>query len=554
MILTKILLACSLLGLYPKYNNNEKTEFNYVSFGSSQTNGYGLHGFIPEPFYLEPSKIYGSYDGDRDGYFSSGYYFYSEKCYPVLVKEKLEKEYDKVNFHQCAINSMRAYDLAYILDESVPADAYVNWRLGEKFDWIGDIEKERNQDVEIAGQIYNFSKEKTNLKEEFIQSIKDADLISYDLGINDFTVYVANMILEMEDGGLFDNNLFNTLGKYARYYYLMKNVLEESILKNVLSVDEETVKTIGFVVDTLAYAFSGFILGFEKSMKVIYELNPDVEVVVVALQNMLDGYKVKLGDIEIDAGIIFGILTNAANLYLSSFSPYCTKYYFASFGPKQKATNFADEICAWDGNAETIPSNVIDCFDCYEEEFLVTSIVDDLVKKNSSLIKTLYGLGDDDFPIIIDRISTYIHFLTATVAKESLSNTVIDIENLDLSVIEEFASEVTSLDTINSIILNYVNGNDDQKVYENGKALMLSLLSKEGAKGSVAAVFILQFGNSFFSHPNEQGHAEIAELVYRAYKVKLIAAATVFDNAGNVGVSLLAKIFLPNTKFTIKHR
>ena len=79
MILTKILLACSLLGLYPKYNNNEKTEFNYVSFGSSQTNGYGLHGFLPEPFYLEPNKIYGSYDGDRDGYFSSGYYFYSEK-------------------------------------------------------------------------------------------------------------------------------------------------------------------------------------------------------------------------------------------------------------------------------------------------------------------------------------------------------------------------------------------------------------------------------------------------------------------------------------------
>ncbi|MBR5446843.1 MAG: hypothetical protein IKV40_00305, partial [Clostridia bacterium] len=117
---------------------------NYVALGASNTNGYGLTGYLPEEVHEDPLAA------TKAGMNSYGYNRAPAGGYPYKIAEVLAKLADStveadpdyngaledgqpfegvVNLSQLAISSMRVEEVRYLLDESMDADAYMEWRF-----------------------------------------------------------------------------------------------------------------------------------------------------------------------------------------------------------------------------------------------------------------------------------------------------------------------------------------------------------------------------------------------------------------------------------------
>lgn len=524
----------------------EKEVFNYVDFGSSQTLGYGLKGFIPMELYDEPTYIYGPVvGGARDGYYSSGHNYYPDNGYPMLIKAALQEQYGPsvdVRLQQCAMNSMRAYDLDFILTGNKPADTYIEWRLGDgspNSGWMYDINRARNDTITINGVDYHYQKEETNLREDIINYVTDADFISYDLGVNDFGVYLACMIAADE----FDNNLYNVMPEYAGTYYEVQKTVGDLLLKYLPDyVSADTLQQINFLADTFAYAFIGFITSFDNAIGKIYELNPDVEIVVVQIQNFLSGIKLNMDGIEIPLGDVFGVVMGMANAYTAYLSPYADKYYFADFAGSDRVDYFLDELRNWDGTVTSLlgMTDIIDCLNCYQDGMLVETMVKDYV----------YQLGCDQLIQIDPSYSSYLEGVTSyNQLIQALTPYLPDFVD-NLKALKESACEITYysivkafnyvsnvntisfastnteeilgniFDTSKAGIISLVNGTSMDDVLANVDTAIASLLADQDDKETFFGFMYLEYANCYFTHPNADGHLELKRRVLKAFNEK----------------------------------
>lgn len=484
-------------------SSTQKKTFNYVSFGASNTMGYGLHGFLPVELYSDPSVCYDNREGSavaKDGYFTSGYVFYPDNCYPQLVKESLQKtlgnDYDVV-LNQCAINSMRAYDLRYILDDDQPADAYVRWRLGDgsvDSGWIYDIERERNQTVTVAGAEYNYSKDKTDIRAEFKQAVIDADLITYDLGVNDFGVYLANRLADNN----YDADFANIVGKEnADIFYSVREELRKVVISLVGDdIDENTFEEIDFYLDTLAYAYTGFVVSFDEAMKIIYGLNPDVDVVVVSIQNLLDGIELNLGGVVLPLGELFGAVLNLANTYTSILSPYASKYSYADVRQNGHVDFFADELLAWDGDPATLSQNMKDCFDAYDSAFLTSNKVKDRVNAYCNANGIL--IGSEQYNEILETARSVAYYGMAQAALTGLKQNTLVIDDLNLG---QFNGQVRKI-AYEQAVDKVLNGEDYETILSETKDAVNELICTDTGKSNVHLFMVAGYANCFFYHPH----------------------------------------------------
>ena len=201
-----------------------------------------------------------------------------------------------------------------------PKDKYIDWRLGDETKgWVKDINRARDDKIDIAGESVNFKKEETNLRTEFREYVTNADLISYDLGVNDFSIYLSNMltsIINNPSEPYYSNDVHTLLSDDEAYlYFAAKGFLEVTaytLLDN--QIDSKTRDIIDGLLDSLCYAFAGFVKGFNRSMEVIYDLNPDVQVVVVGIQNLLDSTKINFLGVELDECNIVRFADGEVNL------------------------------------------------------------------------------------------------------------------------------------------------------------------------------------------------------------------------------------------------
>ena len=101
--------------------------FNYVSLGASNTNGYGMRGYISE------EDIIKVLDGEisREEVNAYGYQKSPEGAYPDLIRDYYVNIYGttKVTLDQLAISSMRVEELRVLLDDTYDGDSYTTWRF-----------------------------------------------------------------------------------------------------------------------------------------------------------------------------------------------------------------------------------------------------------------------------------------------------------------------------------------------------------------------------------------------------------------------------------------
>ena len=436
-----LLLICSMIvvqipatALATKSQDvNDDGVINYVALGASNTNGYGLNGYMPSGVHEDPLA---APKGALNVY---GYKQAPESAYPAQVKNMIDLFNDglldgDVTLNQLAISSMRVEEALYLLGDEYDYvnDDYMQWRFTGGQNWFAIAE---------PGGV-------SALRTAYQNALSTADVISIDLGWNNFGVYAFNNIKTIlagydpdEDGELdfwkepdFDAVLTDEEKvKYDEIKAKVMEMLSENIegdkLKNKLDL----------MADALAYATLGAIVHFDSLVEWIYENNADAKIVVVNIQNLADDLVVEFEGETLELGDMYGELIDMVNLYRADKSPYADKYSFANAGDVE---TFLDELVAWDGDPAKLTNDMKDCFDFYQDNpgFFVRSIVEYMMvgQAMSGLFKGLrdtgasYGISvfKDSAPNVADS-EGYVYEFELTRTVEQLL--ALNLGALDLS-------------------------------------------------------------------------------------------------------------------------
>lgn len=279
----------------PAFAGEKKDSIKYVSFGDSSTIGYGLQGF--------DFSHYG-----RDSHVDAAYIFRFAKYLEAVTG----KDVEHTNLALCA---MRTNEFAYAVNDSF-----------------------RTGDLDAYGRNYSNwydNQYPEGIHNKYCNAIVDADIITYDLGTNNFGNYlVARLagILGVDIGfsweGYADEHFADLMEKYdlkiggeiitgiTKY---LANSLKDAVDDNMLAA----------MTDAVLFAFGNFCVGFDQSMDAIYELNPDVKLIVFGMYNTLAGTSVKYNGITIDIGAINGYMMDMVSEYIISMNSHCGQYSFA---------------------------------------------------------------------------------------------------------------------------------------------------------------------------------------------------------------------------------
>lgn len=485
--------------------------YHYVSIGASQTNGYGLQGYLPitvnngqvpeEQLPLLNGLLTGAISKDTINVY--GYQRQPEGSYPDLIRDALQEQGYTVKLDQMAISSMRAEEVRMLLDNDYYGDSYTRWRFYDENGngWFAQAAKKEGMTNAEALEA---------LRGEYQSAIANADLITMDIGVNNFGVYAINRI----DSGLDDPSrakfeadfscIFEgeDLGKFQEMYNAVEQVLQSTIGEE----NPQAQETVQFMIDTFAYALIGFCVNFDKSMETIYTLNPDATVVVVSIQNLLEGMTCKVPGIdgELPLDEIYGAIVDMANTYTAVESPYADRYYYAAAGNVEL---FLDDILAYNGDPATLDQDMRDCFGLYDNSLFGWELF------------LQYGQfpGQD-----ISAGTNAVYDALAQIAQLCAYQNVLDFGTLgDMDEAEDALGAFIE-QTLNDAFMAGMSGQEYQ--------LDTTVLENPDYASMMAIAIRFNIGNSFFAHPNRQGHAERAQAILNAIENQTTGEAVLFEN------------------------
>ncbi|MBE6516912.1 MAG: hypothetical protein E7Z67_01830 [Thermoplasmata archaeon] len=492
--------------------------FNYVALGASNTNGYGLRGYISDE---EISMVLNDPNTKKD-INTYGYQRVPDAGYPALIRNHLSNIHgaDNVTLDQLAISSMRVEELRVLLDDTYNGDEYTSWRFIGDDKWFSSAEKGRLDALRSA----------------YMDKVTDADLITVDIGWNNFGTYVLNQLITYltEDQYFWSIDIatiFDTEAEGAAALNA-KEKIGEYIEDNLGDAPMTDVLT-----DIFAYSLIGYMHNFDRSMERIYELNPDVDVVVIGIQNLLHGVTLESNGQPSPLGDIFEDFIDMANYYTSTCSPYHDKYLYVKVGTDGHMTTFLDYIKEYDGNVENLDQNVKDGFDYYDENILLQPMLDehaasilfeeygfffpamdcetgeDAVRKGKAgeLPEYLFGYNAQEvFDSLYWPALNAAYDTMATMCKMMANMSTLDVTDLLNGTLDMDAAENALLGAVEAEIVDNAMGAAEGKDYD----IDLNVLTSNEDVTLVAALNVrFYLGNSFFAHPNDTGHMEVKNTV-----------------------------------------
>ena len=289
---------------------------NYVSFGDSVTNGYGLEDYR----YEDGTNVYGLFRAPK-------------ASYPALIRDELAKEYN-VNLTQMAISGFRMNELAWMLCDDYNKDSYHYYWFD---DWnqsaVNGLSRKEPafreklaSEYGVTGYVDTATADSIVMA-EYRKAVKDADLITIDLGTNNFGTFVTRLvmaIINQEDPMPYETNLADYMdaNTAASLEAMLAQMVGSMVGENTAAA--ELAMTLA---RCLMYGYLGYTENYDKAIEAIYELNPDVNVVVVDCYSMITG--VNLSGDKLDVGIplsdLYNMFVDMANFYSRELSPYAHK-------------------------------------------------------------------------------------------------------------------------------------------------------------------------------------------------------------------------------------
>ena len=499
--------------------------FHYVSIGASNTNGYGMRGYITE----EELNLLLSGQVSKDDVNVYGYERTPEGGYPDLIRDYYSEFYEEVVVNQLAISSMRVEELRILLDDTYNGDDYSTWRFTGDDGWFRSAEE---------GGI-------PALREAYKSKIQNADLLTVDIGWNNFGVYVCNQLVDyMSNGRVRWNTDINTIydtAEEAAAAQEAKAIIGEYIKANVGEGEFADVLT-----DIFAYSILGYMHNFDICMEKVYELNPDLDVVVLGIQNLLDGAVVDIGGQKMLLGDIFGNFVNMANYYISAVSPHQAKYQYVKAGNNEHVTIFLDFMKSYEaftGTAEeltqngkvlvnNINQNVRDCFDYYDNDLFIQSTIDyiaaqqinaeygDMLSLVEMTAEEAVALGKKgELPVAsLQETFDAMYWPGLFAAYDTLCQLVCEIASLEYVDGNGLLSGTLDIGDVEDQLKDALSSEIQENALAAGAGdaytVELEKILPNAEAEVVAAMYIRYYmGNSFFAHPNEDGHKEIKDAV-----------------------------------------
>lgn len=282
----------------------------YVSFGDSVTNGYGMEGY--------------RFD---DGTNVFGFRREPAASYPALIRDYLTNLGFTVNLEQMAISGFRMDELHWMLCDDYVADSYhddffATWnrtvvrRLMEK-----DADFKALYSSAYDGTVASANK---IIMSEYRNAVKNADLITIDLGTNNFGTFVTNTIQEIL--GLKELDYEVDFSQYVdeKTAASLDAMLGQMVAGMVGGNSGPSYDLAMTLARCLMYGYLGYTEHYDGAIEAIYEINPKAKIVVVDCYSMITGVDLAGGALgeNIDLDAMYNMFIDLANFYARELSPY----------------------------------------------------------------------------------------------------------------------------------------------------------------------------------------------------------------------------------------
>ena len=299
-----IISACPVVAFATEASSGVGTEsdpntISYVSIGDSMANGYGLPG------YDDPYAVNGFMDFVADAY-----------------PNQLQSELGFDHIAQLATSAMRAEDLNYILRyPNATADPYTKSEFinGRWNDYEG-------YDSELTGV--------SNVAKVFQDNVREADVITMGIGNANFGVFMLGRL----------TNALNIMVKEGQYEAIQKAeewVNFENALSKLDATQKQVVMTaynnamdvlkskvpadaadlVDRVGNILGFSMASYMANMDSALDRINELNPDAEIILVAVMNTFEGvdltFELEGKKYTIPMSSLMAPIVNSVNTYLS---------------------------------------------------------------------------------------------------------------------------------------------------------------------------------------------------------------------------------------------
>ena len=348
----------------------------------------------------------------------------------------------------------------------------------------------------------------------------------------------------------------------------------------------ETIGTLAYyaesLVDVIATGLLGYMTSFDATMETIYKLNPDVDIVVMPIQNIYDGIKVNAMGFELDLGQLIGPVMDIANIYTAYLSPFAGKYYAADLevdGEKvSHVDDYFNQLEKWGNEPTAYLENMADLLTM--EGFVDTLDVYSGYLVKTNLKKQIYNEYYKDYGVIMEGL-TYddiienannpfvrnylaylalaekmekelavrtqvVYYATAKAAKISSEN---KLASLDSLMSMDWEGE-TPMDE--AVRLGYEGGAtiDGHKTVEENLAVLLPQVDavvtehfsgeeneakRESLYGGLA---IGMFGAGVMIHRNDVGHEQCFDIVMDTYEKKINKQQVAIAKGTMIGTQL----------------
>ena len=278
---------------------------NYVSIGDSMTNGYGFAGYRQGGYQV----------GDS---FQEGDGVYGDASYANQFADWLDGLDERTVEHdKLASSALRAEDLLYLLGgRDMPTDGWFNQVL--HYTGVG---------APNEGEDYVSILTEEELKEYYVESVVEADIISLCIGNASFGAYLVQYVTGVIGvmGATLPENEIVTLedalvlveDEEAKEIVLEVYDMLLDELYEVVSEELAVKYSLDKVADVVAYCAAGFMVNYLGVIEKIIELNPDVEIVLLGLMNTTHGLTITNGDAKINIGDIMDETFGLLNTYVA---------------------------------------------------------------------------------------------------------------------------------------------------------------------------------------------------------------------------------------------
>lgn len=269
VLMTVIMIVCALEPCaFAKTQETVKHYDVYTCLGDSHAAGYGTTGYvysrIPAP-----------------------------NAYHSLVANAVGA---KLNDY--GVGGFRTHEISYMLDDNYDMD----WGYSEVSQ--GDCRQYQLDEY----------------RQDYRQAVIDADLITVQIGSNDFAGYLGNVAMK-----LYTPNESIEAIKAC----ISGNSVIARLMLSTLDFIDKALKIGAFMIDFSKYCqnvINNYRSDFDEMMGNILRLNPDADIVVVGNFNPLYNAYLQLGEAKLSIGKIFDVVFNTMNLHLKHGSKYVGQY------------------------------------------------------------------------------------------------------------------------------------------------------------------------------------------------------------------------------------